>query len=142
MEGKLGAPKAKVHFSGLVSKINSHYKAQPRRLVVTDSHLLSLDPDSLTLKTCLDIKDIGQLSVSTMRDGFVVLHLEGAPNKAGSGSGDETKDFLIESHNKTEFIEILRDRFSVVLPNKDPLPVVVDDTITYHPKNPSSVAVI
>ncbi|SPQ99963.1 unnamed protein product (mitochondrion) [Plasmodiophora brassicae] len=67
---------AKIHFSGNVTKLNRRHKAQDRVLVITNSVILNMKPQSYTIKRVIAIDHLSSVSLSDSSPEFVI-HVNG-----------------------------------------------------------------
>lgn len=113
----------KVLFSGLVTKINKRYVPQKRRLVVTEQTVLSLDPDRLHVNREIFINKISGISVSAMKDGFFVIHV------------NDEYDYVMETPKKTEIITTICKQYKSLTGRE--LKILVDNKLVFRLANKS-----
>ena len=92
----------KVFFASWIDKTNQVFHVQKRLLLVTDNLLFNIKSRSklekLKVRRVIDLSKLMQLSLSTLPDNYMVLHV---PSEY---------DYLISVEYKTELIQILRER--------------------------------
>lgn len=72
---------SRIEFSCLANKVNTHSSFDKRGLLVTDKNIYRLDPKKFTArKNPLPLSAITRISLSTVDDTFVVLHMR-APDR-------------------------------------------------------------
>ncbi|KAL9653273.1 hypothetical protein ABK040_010980 [Willaertia magna] len=111
-------------FSNVMIKVNKRFRTQQRKVVVTPNYIYNVDPEKFSFNRAIPIDKISQVSVSTMRDTFFVLHLP------------DDHDLFASCKKKTELITAVCDaykekrKYNVHLPE---LRVNIDDKIIYKP---------
>jgi len=100
----------KVLFSDVVRKVTEGLKAQERALFISDKALYNLNPKRYSFKRRFEIKNITGLTISTLCDGFIIVHAK-----------EPDYDYLAESEKSTEIITVLCDLFSRIMNSVLPL---------------------
>ena len=118
----------RVLFAESMMKTNLVNKVQDRVLVLTDQHLYNVLPGKYKLKRRVPVDIISGLSMSTMADNFVVVHVA------------TQHDYLLEVVHKSEFTTSLLEAYAGVTGGQE-LPLHFMDDIEYKDKKGKSHSV-
>jgi len=91
----------KVLFSAHVNKVNTNLKVQPRALLISDTAFYNLDPKKFSFKRRLEIKNISGLSLSSLCDGFIIIHMK-----------EPDYDYIAAVDKKTEVVTVLLSSYN------------------------------
>lgn len=91
-----------VFFAAEMQKVNQRFHIQTRVLLITDSKIFNLKAsriDNPKLRRCISLSRLSRVTLSTLPDNYIVLHV------------DSEYDYLFSVSQKTEVVHILRERF-------------------------------
>ncbi|GAM20151.1 hypothetical protein SAMD00019534_033260 [Acytostelium subglobosum LB1] len=86
-------------FSDVLIKVNKRNKMQERIIIITDKALYNVQPDDYKLKRRISISSFSALSMSTLEDNFIVIHVH------------SEYDYVLISGRKIEIATVLVEAF-------------------------------
>ncbi|KYQ91220.1 hypothetical protein DLAC_08146 [Tieghemostelium lacteum] len=86
-------------FSDVLVKVNKRNKMQERIVIITDKSLYNVHPTDYKLKRRISLENITSLSMSTLEDNFIIIHV------------NSEYDYVLVSSRKTELTTILVEAY-------------------------------